>query len=249
MTAELIHGCCLERMGEIPAGSVDMVLADLPYGTTVCRWDSAIPFAPLWAHYKRVLKPNGAVVLTAAQPFTSALVMSNPGWFKYDWTWRKPKGTGHLNAARQPMRDKEDVLVFYARQPVYNPQFGAGGPFGNKRGANAETYGKHGALNYANDGRRYPKQVIEFGVVERGTLHPCQKPVDLLEYLIRTYTNPGDRVLDNAMGSGSTGIACVNTGRRFIGIELDPHYFAVASERIAAAQQQVTMIPELEAAD
>jgi site-specific DNA-methyltransferase (adenine-specific) len=237
---ELHHGDCLEVMKGIPDGSVDLVLCDLPYGTTQNKWDSIIPLDALWTEYKRVCR--GAIVLTAAQPFTSALVISNLAWFKYDWTWRKPKGTGHLNAKKQPMRDKEDILVFYAKQPTYNPQFSAGEPFGNKRGANTPSYGEHGAVNYANDGKRYPKQVLEFGVVERGTVHPTQKPVALMEYLIRTYSNEGDTVLDNCAGSFTTGVACLNTDRSFIGIEQDAEYFRIGSERMRRRQDEINAL-------
>lgn len=234
MTISLHHGDCLEKMRLIPSGSVDMVMADLPYGTTQNKWDSVIPLEPLWKEYKRICK--GAIVLTAAQPFTSVLVCSNLQGFRYDWTWRKPKGTGHLNAKKQPMRDKEDILVFYDEQPTYNPQFTAGLPYKDKSGKGQSTnYGADKRIGEDNDGKRYPKQVIEFGVVERGTVHPTQKPVALMEYLIRTYTNPGQTVLDNTMGSGTTGVACVKTGRNFIGIERDPDYFAIAEKRIREA--------------
>ena len=240
---KLMQGDCLELMKDIPDGSVDMILADLPYGTTACKWDTIIPFEPLWEQYERIIKDNGAIVLTAAQPFTSALVMSNPKLFKYDWTWRKPRGTGHLNAKKQPLRDKEDILVFYKKQPTYNPQMSEGEPYtAMKGGKNTRvsnkgdtTYGKfmNGAeFRNDNSGFRYPKQVIEFGVVERGTLHPTQKPVALFEYLIKTYTNEGETVLDNCMGSGTTGVACKNLNRNFIGIELDEGYFKIAKERI-----------------
>ena len=238
----LFLGDCLEKMKEITDGSVDMVMCDLPYGTTQNKWDSVIPLEPLWREYRRVCKPRAAIVLTASQPFTSALVMSNLTAFKYDWCWRKPKGTGHLNAKKQPMRDKEDVLVFYREQCTYNPQFTAGTPYKDKAGkdhsASTSMTGSYGAYtNYRedNDGKRYPKQVIEFGVVERGTQHPTQKPVALMEYLIRTYTNEGQTVLDNTMGSGTTGVACANTGRQFIGIERDEAYFAIAKKRIEDA--------------
>ena len=240
---KLMQGDCLELMKDIPDGSVDMILCDLPYGTTQCKWDTIIPFEPLWEQYERIIKDNGAIVLTAAQPFTSALVMSNPKLFKYDWTWRKPRGTGHLNAKKQPLRDKEDILVFYKKQPTYNPQMSEGEPYtAMKGGKNTRvsnkgdtTYGKfmNGAeFRNDNSGFRYPKQVIEFGVVERGTLHPTQKPVALFEYLIKTYTNEGETVLDNCMGSGTTGVACKNLNRNFIGIELDEGYFKIAKERI-----------------
>jgi site-specific DNA-methyltransferase (adenine-specific) len=229
-------------MKEIPDGSVDMVMADLPYGTTACKWDTIIPFEPLWAAYRRVAKKNAAIVLTASQPFTSALVMSNVKDFKYDWTWRKPKGTGHLNAKKMPMRDKEDIAVFYRDQCTYNPQYGEGTPYKNKAGKDhsattsiTDSYGAYTNFRNDSDGKRYPKQVLDIPVVERGSVHPTQKPVALMEYLIRTYTNPGELVLDNTMGSGTTGVACINAGRRFIGIERDEEYMKIAESRIAAA--------------
>lgn len=235
----LFLGDCLEMMKHIPDGSVDMVMCDLPYGTTQNKWDSVIPLEPLWREYQRVCKSSAAIVLTACQPFTSVVVASNISWFKYDWCWRKPKGTGHLNAKKQPMRDKEDVLVFYREQCTYNPQFGEGKPYKDKSGKKQTTnYGADKRIGEDSNGKRYPKQVLEFGVVERGTLHPTQKPVALMEYLIRTYTNPGELVLDNTMGSGTTGVACVNTGRHFIGIERDAEYFSVASERISSANNE-----------
>jgi len=235
----LMLGDCLERMKEIPGGSVDMVLVDLPYGTTQNKWDSVIPFNGLWKEYYRVCKENAAIVMFAAQPFTSLLVASNIKDFKYDWVWQKPKGTGHLNAKKQPMRDKEDILVFYRKQPTYNPQMTEGTPYKDKAGkdhsSNSSMTGSYGSYtNFRNDnnGLRYPKQVIKFGVVERNTVHPTQKPVDLLEYLIKTYTNEGNTVLDNTMGSGSTGVACVNTSRKFIGIEMDKGYFEISKKRL-----------------
>ena len=214
-----------------------MILCDLPYGTTACKWDTVIPFVSLWEQYKRLIKKNGAIVLFGSQPFTSALVMSNIKMFRYDWTWRKPKGTGHLNANKQPMRDKEDILVFYAAQPTYNPQFTAGRPYKARKDPEGSTsmtdcYGTYTNFRNDNEGIRYPKQVIEFGTVERGTVHPTQKPVALCEYLIRTYTNEGETVLDNTMGSGTTGVACMNTNRHFIGIERDDKYFEIARGRI-----------------
>ena len=196
-------------------------------------------------------------MLFAAQPFTSALVMSEPTLFKYDWTWRKPKGTGHLNANKQPMRDKEDICVFYRKQPNYNPQFAIGEPYtamkGGKNTVISElgktTYGKfyNGAQHRNNnDGFRFPKQVLEFGVVERGTLHPTQKPVELIEYLLKTYTNEGDTVLDNCMGSGTTMVAAQNLNRNGIGIELDEDYFKIAKKRIKQAEKdkRYTLFPD-----
>lgn len=241
----LMLGDCLDRMQEITDGSVDLVLTDPPYGTTACKWDAVIPLEPMWEQVKRVLKPNGAAVFTASQPFTSALVMSNPKGFKHDWTWRKPKGTGHLNARKMPMRDKEDIVVFCDGSPLYNPQFSSGTPYKNKAGdpikstSMTDSYGAYTNFRNSNEGKRYPKQVLDFPVVERGTVHPTQKPVALMEYLIRTYTNPGETVLDFTMGSGTTGVACVNAGRQFIGIERDATYFAIAQRRIAEAQPQL----------
>jgi DNA modification methylase len=230
---DLRHGDCLEVMADIADGSVDMVLTDPPYGTTACKWDSVIPFEPMWEQLKRVTKRNGAIVLTASQPFTSALVMSNVKMFKYDWVWRKPKGTGHLNAKKMPMKDKEDVLVFYASLCTYNPQFTSGKPYRAKSGKSSFSgYGKDKRIGNSNHGKRYPKQVIDFPVVERGTVHPTQKPVALMEYLIRTYTNPNETVLDFTMGSGTTGVAAKNLSRSFIGIERDETYFNIAKERI-----------------
>ena len=234
---QFLMGDCFDLMRSIPDGSVDMILCDLPYGTTQNKWDSILPFEQLWKEYWRVCKPNAAVVLTAAQPFTSALVMSQVNYFKYDWVWRKPKGTGHLNAKKMPMRDKEDIVVFYKEQPVYNPQFGEGDPYNNKAGKNKQTgltdsYGDFGTHREGSDGKRYPKQVLDFGIVERGTIHPTQKPVPLFEYLINTYTNPGDLVLDNCAGSGTTAIAAERTGRRWICMEKQPEYYYPAIGRL-----------------
>lgn len=235
----LMQGDCLERMKEIPDGSVDMILTDPPYGTTACKWDSIIPLAPMWEQLKRIIKPNGAIVMTASQPFTSVLVGSNLKMFKYDWVWQKPKGTGHLNAKKQPMRDKEDILVFYSKQCTYNPQKTRGKPYKDKAGKDhtssssmTDSYGMYTNKREDNNGFRYPKQVQNFPVVERGTLHPTQKPVALMEYLIKTYTNESETVLDFTMGSGTTGVACKNLNRKFIGIELDENYFNIAKTRI-----------------
>jgi site-specific DNA-methyltransferase (adenine-specific) len=233
MKIELMLGDCLEVMAGIPDGSVDMVLCDLPYGTTQNKWDSVIPFDPLWAHYWRVLKPNGAVVLTAAQPFTSALVMSQIKAFKYQWVWEKSKPTGHLNAKKQPMRKHEDVLVFYRQQSTYNPQ--------GLRDTNA-VVSRTNRGNYGECSRTtvqtqtgYPHSLLKYST-ENG-VHPTQKPVALMEYLICTYTNEGETVLDNCAGSGTTGVACVKTGRSFIGIERDEGYFKIAQDRISEAEE------------
>ena len=225
-----MQGECLERMREIPSGTVDMVMADLPYGTTQNKWDSVIPLEPLWREYRRVCKPSAAIVLTSAQPFTSALVMSNLADYKYQWVWRKPQGTGHLNAKKQPMRNHEDVLIFYQKQPAYNPQMTKGKPYTCKSGRASENWGAQVSVVTENIGERYPMTVQDF-TADKDKIHPTQKPVALMEYLIRTYTNEGETVLDNTMGSGTTGVACINTGRSFIGIERDPTYFRIAQDR------------------
>ena len=236
---EILLGDCLELMKDIPNGSIDMILADLPYGTTQNKWDSVIDLPKLWEQYERIIKPNGAIVLTAAQPFTSILVMSNLKLFKYDWVWKKPKGTGHLNAKKQPMRDKEDVLVFYKAQCTYNPQMTEGLPYKDKAGKDHSkttsmtgSYGNYTNYREVNTGFRYPKQVQEFGVVERGTIHPTEKPVDLFRYFIITYTNEGELVLDNTAGSGTTAIACLEENRQFIVMEQDPNYFEKIKKRV-----------------
>ncbi len=229
----LLHGDCLERMAEIPDGSVDMVLCDLPYGTTACKWDTVIPFEPLWAAYRRVCKKNAAIVLTASQPFTSVLGASNISMLKYAWVWEKSAATGHLNAKRMPMKLHEDVLVFSEGVHTYHPQDLK--PLGKmvRRGNNGDNFGVSGTENF-QEFTNYPRSILRFPA-EGKSVHPTQKPVALMEYLIRTYTNPGDVVLDNTMGSGTTGVACVNTGRWFIGIERDPKYFQIAKDRIQTA--------------
>ena len=242
---------CLQGMQRIPDGSVDCIICDLPYGTTACAWDSVIPFDKLWAEYHRITKPNAPIVLFGAEPFSSALRLSNVDEFKYDWYWRKPRGTGHLNATKQPLRDVEIISVFYREQCTYNPQFSKGEPYGNKSGsvhafteAGETTYGKFGSgpgTRNDNPGIRYPKQCIEFGVVERDTLHPTQKPVDLLRYLVLTYTNEGDTVLDNCSGSGTTAIACIKEKRHFICFEKDETYWKKSVERVKNEQQQLSL--------
>jgi len=247
----LLLGDCLERIKEIPDGSVDMVMADLPYGTTACKWDSVIPFDPLWAEYRRVCKKNAAIVLTASQPFTSALVMSNVGMFRYSWVWEKNRPTGFLDSQKKPLRAHEDIVVFYCEQPAYNPQKTKGDPnhcTGVKHGRKATDKSEIFAGDYARvpadkSGEKYPRSVQRFnGLNPTGDnrLHPTQKPVALMEYLIRTYTNEGETVLDNTMGSGTTGAACVNTGRHFIGIEQDATYFSIAKKRIEDAHASLS---------
>ena len=234
----LMQGDCLELMSQIPDGSVDMILCDLPYGTTQNKWDSVIPFGPLWLEYKRIC--CGAIVLTAAQPFTSALVMSNAAWFKQALVWKKNVASNFLNANRQHLMRHEDILVFSARQPTFNKQMTAGKPYTQKRSGHDDTGDNYGSIaqrtDTVNDGARNPISVLEFD--REVGLHPTQKPVALMEYLIRTYTNEGDVVLDNCMGSGTTGVACMNTGRQFIGIEMDAGYFEIATARINSAATQ-----------
>jgi site-specific DNA-methyltransferase (adenine-specific) len=230
---ELHLGNCLDVMPTLPAGSVDMVLADPPYGTTACKWDSVLPFEPMWAGIKHAAKKNAAIVMTASQPFTSALGFSNISNLRYAWVWNKSAATGHLNAKRMPMSDCEDVLVFYESQPTYNPQGLVKCNKTTRRGGNGGCYGKSGAENF-QEFTNYPRRLVRFDSQGR-TVHPTQKPVALMEYLIKTYTNPGDTVLDFTMGSGTTGVACMNTGRNFIGIELDPGYFEIAKRRIGVA--------------
>ena len=238
----LMHGNCLDRMKEIPDGSVDLILADPPYGTTTCKWDSVIPLESMWAELKRIIKPNGAIVMTASQPFTSVLGASNVGWLKYSWYWRKTRATGHLNAKKMPMKDIEDILVFYKKPPTYNPQ---GVIECNIEQHNSMSHSLRGKTTdptsvvtggidfkpYMQTLTNYPRQVLDFAS-EGKTIHPTQKPVALLEYLIRTYTNEGETVLDFTMGSGSTMIACLNTNRKGIGIEMDDHYFNISRDRI-----------------
>ena len=239
---ELHEGDCLTVMPTLAAGSVDLILADLPYGTTACKWDSVIPLAPLWECYRRLVKPRGAVVLTASQPFTSALVMSNPGWFRYTLIWEKTRPNNVFNAAKMPMKYHEEIVVFYGSLPTYNPQMEQ--TERRTKVLHARTNREHGHLGrtgeragyvHDNGGRRHPSSVLRFSNVCRPHVHPTQKPVALMEYLIRTYTNEGDLVLDNTMGSGTTGVAAVRTGRRFVGIERDPEYYRTALDRIAAA--------------
>lgn len=232
---KLMKGDCLERMKEIPDGSVDMILTDPPYGTTACKWDSVIPLEPMWTELKRIIKSNGAVVMTASQPFTSSLVMSEPKLFRYDLVYEKPAGTGFFNAKKMPLRNHESILVFYKKLPTYNPQFTHGHKRKSavKKAVNSECYGKAFKKTNYDSTSRYPRSVQKFSSdKQKANFHPTQKPVSLMEYLIKTYTNEGETVLDFTMGSGTTGVACKNLNRNFIGIELDEAYFEIAHERI-----------------
>ena len=233
---KLINGDCLVEMASIEDGSIDMILCDLPFQITKCHWDKLIPFEPLWAHYKRIIKPNGAIVLFGSQPFTSALVMSNPKMFRYDLKWIKESGTGFYNANRMPLRAHEDILIFYKKLPAYNPQKSTGKPYIAKRGSSSDVYaGKDLSITNNVTGDRHPLSWTKFKRDSK-KLHPTQKPVPLLEYLIKTYTNEGETVLDNCFGSCSTGVACLNTNRSFIGIEMDKTYFDIGSQRMLDAQ-------------
>lgn len=229
----LMQGDCFERMKEIESGSVDMVLCDPPYGTTACKWDSIIPLEQMWHEVNRVLKKGKAAVFTASQPFTTNLAYSNLNNFKYSWVWRKNRATNFPNAKRRPLTSHEDILVFIDGNLFYNPQKTKGHkPTNSAVGASQGTiYNGNNIRNYkGGDTKRFPLTVIDFKC-ERG-FHPTQKPVALMEYLIKTYTNESETVLDFAMGSGTTGVACKNLNRKFIGIELDETYFNIAKERI-----------------
>ena len=240
---DLLHGDCIELMKDIPDKSIDMILADLPYGTTSCKWDTIIPFELLWEQYERVIKDNGAIVLTASQPFTSALIMSNIKLFRYTWVWEKSKATGFLNAKKRPLVAHEDITVFSKKPTTYNPQFSTKEPYNKgirKEQTDDDVYGKFERVEVKSDGKRYPRSVVYFKTAESEglVLHKTQKPLKLFEYLIKTYTNEGETVLDNTMGSGTTGVACLNTNRNFIGIELDDKYFEIAKERIESHEVQ-----------
>lgn len=229
---KLLQGDCLELMKDIPDNSVDMILCDLPYGTTQNKWDTIIPLEPLWEEYKRVSK--GAIVLTATQPFSSILVSSNLDMFKYQWVWVKSKITGVLNAKKMPVRKHEQVLIFAKKSIVYNAQGLVAKNTITKQGGCSDNYGNRATTDYVQEFTNWPRDVLEIPS-EGKTQHPTQKPVALMEYLIRTYTNKGETVLDNCMGSGTTGVACINTNRNFIGIEMDENYFSIAKNRIESA--------------
>lgn len=240
MSMKLLHGDCLNLLPTIADCSIDMVLADPPYGTTQCKWDSIIDLQSMWRELERVCKPNAAIVMTAAQPFTAQLVCSNLNLFKYEIIWEKGNATGFLNAKKQPLRAHESVLVFYRQSPVYNPQMTTGHPrrTTKRKTVNSECYGKALALTEYDSTDRYPRSVQFFSSdKQRGNFHPTQKPVALIEWLLRTFSNPGDTILDFCMGSGTTGVGCLNTGREFIGIENDAGIFDTATKRIFDVQE------------
>ena len=232
---QLFHGDCLTVLPSLPEKSIDLVLTDLSYGVTACKWDSVILLDKLWDEYRRVAKDTTAFVFTATQPFTTQLIGSCMEWFRYELIWEKPQGTNPLNAKKMPLKSHENIVVFYKKQPTYNPQMEKGVPYSGfvtKNGATiGEVYGRSKSIHAANLGTRYPKSVLRFKQ-DRSGLHPTQKPIPLMEYLIRTFSNEGDTVLDNCMGSGTMGVAAMNTKRKFIGIELDSRYFAAAEKRL-----------------
>ena len=249
---QLLKGDCLNLMRTIPDKSIDMILTDPPYGTTACNWDSVIPFAPMWEQLNRIIKDNGAILLFSAQPFTTDLICSNRKNFRYEIIWQKTQAVGFLNANKMPLRAHENILVFYKKLPTYNPIKTSvnRNDIGRVKQCNVMRSQQYRTMNrttWVETGTRYPTDVIKFSNWN-GTLfgknvshvkHATAKPVDLLEYLIKTYTLENETVLDFTMGSGSTGVACVNTNRDFIGIELDDKYFSIAKDRIEAAQKEV----------
>ena len=244
---QLYNGDCLEIMKDIPNKSIDMILCDLPYGTTRNKWDTVIDLDLLWSQYERIIKDNGAIVLFAQVPFNIVLGYSNLKLLKYEWIWEKEQGTGHLNAKKMPLKSHENIMVFYKKLPTYNPQMVGNEVRTVKRSGNKSkttNYGDFIEIKESTYIGRYPKDIIKFNK-DKG-YHPTQKPVALLEYLIKTYTNKGEIVLDNCMGSGSTGVACININRKFIGIELEEKYFEMAKKRIEEAQNNKINIDEIE---
>ena len=236
---KLINGDCLQVMKTIDTNSIDMILCDLPYGTTNCKWDSIIDLRLLWQQYERIIKDSGAIVLTAQTPFDKVLGCSNLKMLRYEWIWEKTSATGHLNASRAPMKSHENILVFYKSPPVYNPQKTVGHERKVSKSEHkykskqSDIYNKTKNIKTYDSTERYPRSVQVFkSDKQKSKLHPTQKPLALMEYLIKTYTNENYLVLDNAMGSGTTGVACKNTNRRFIGIEKDEYFFNVSLDRI-----------------
>ena len=238
---QIVHGDCLELLPKVQSKTVDMILCDLPYGTTQCKWDSIIPLDILWKEYHRIIKDNGAIVLFGSQPFTSNLILSNIKNYKYSWIWEKSKATNYLNAKKQPLRAYEDICVFYKKQPLYNPQMTEGKPY-NKGTAVRETevYGKQTAVEVKSDGQRYPRNVIYFKTAESEgpVLHPTQKPLALLEYLIKTYTQENDLILDNTAGSFSTAVAAENLRRRWICMEKEKEYCEIGLQRLTSLRDK-----------
>lgn len=249
---ELYNADCFDVMPLIEDKSIDCIIADLPYGTTACKWDSVLPFDKLWKQYKRIVKDNGAIVLFGSEPFSSHLRMSNIKMYKYDWVWEKHHKTGHLNAKKRPMKITENVSVFYSKQCCYNPQglikvnkIMKNSKSHSLRGIDNKTSTVSGGLKeipYIQQYENYPTEIIKFKSMNGNVQHPTQKPVALIEYLIKTYSNEGDIILDNTMGSGTTGVACQNTNRKFIGIEKETNYFDIAVKRIKQNQNIFTSL-------
>ena len=241
MELNLINGDCLIEMQSIADGSIDAIITDPPYGTTACKWDSVIPFDKMWEQLNRIIKPNGAIVLFGSEPFSSALRMSNIKKYKYDWVWNKKQKVGMLNCKRMPLRQHEDILIFNAKN-VYNPQM-TKGRFRNKKIQPTKDFKTYGQLKNPIDNfndNYYPSSILEFGNAnQKAKIHPTQKPIALMEYLIKTYTNENETVLDFTMGSGTTGVACKNLKRNFIGIEMDKTYFDIAKKRINETQNKL----------
>jgi len=230
---------CFDVLPSIPDKSIDAIIADLPYGTTACKWDSVLPLYKLWEQYKRIIKPNGAIVLTASQPFTSALIMSNPKMFKYTWVWEKSKATGFLNAKKRPLVAHEDIVVFCKGTPPYHPQMTEGSAYNKgirKNQTENDVYGSFEQVEVKSNGLRYPRSVQYFKTAESEgeTWHKTQKPISLMEYLTLTYSNENDIILDNTMGAGTTGLACLKTNRQFIGIEKEEQYYNIAIQRLSS---------------
>jgi len=238
---ELLYGDCLELMKDMPDKSIDAIITDPPYGTTACKWDSVIHFEPMWEQIKKVRKEHSAVALFGIEPFSSVLRMSNIKEYKYDWIWKKTSPSNYLNSKKQPLRIIESISIFYKKQSLYFPQGLVEGEFKTSRPAKNKkpksVYGQERVYNNSKFGN-YPKNLLEFANPKNKNQHPTQKPVELLEYLIKTYTNEGDTILDFTMGSGSTGVACINTNRNFIGIEKEENYFEIAKNRIEQARQE-----------
>lgn len=233
---KLFNDDCFDVMSKIPDHSINMILADLPYGTTKNKWDIALPLNTLWKEYKRLLAPKGVVALFGDEPFSSALRQSNKSWYRYDWYWIKGGApTGFLNAHRMPMKKVETISIFYPKLPLYNPQMTKGKTYSTTTGSHTKNYGKFHNITIKDRDYRYPVNVLSFKKVAGKTNHPTEKPVELLQYLIKTYTNDGVTILDNTMGSGSTGVAANKLNRNFIGIELEKKYFEIAKKRIDEA--------------
>lgn len=240
---QLFLGDCLDVMKDLPDNEIDLILCDLPYSLTVLEWDNIIPLEPLWEQYNRIAKENAAMVFTASQPFTTILISSNIKNFRYEWIWEKPQGTNPMSAKFMPLKSHENILVFYRKKPTYNPQMWQSTPYSGFKSNTkniGEAYGNLKSQHRDNtDGSRYPKTVLKFKQ-EKG-YHPTQKPVQLMEYLIKTYSNEGDLVLDNTMGSGTTGVAAIQCNRKFIGIESDSTYYDIAMKRIQQAEKEKEM--------